>query len=42
MKVSGQLHILAFLPPGKEPPVPTHYEANMDAVEKKNICSATK
>jgi hypothetical protein len=27
MEVSGQLHVPAALPPGKEPPVSTGYEA---------------
>lgn len=29
MEVSGQLHALAAVPPGKETPVPTEWEAGL-------------
>jgi hypothetical protein len=43
MEMCGQLHDLAALPPGKDPPVPIGYgawfspEARLDAVEKTEI-----
>jgi hypothetical protein len=39
MEVSGQLHALAALPPGKEPPVTIGYEAGVDMVSKKKFLS---
>jgi hypothetical protein len=39
MEVSGQLHAPAALPPGKDPLVPTGYEAVLDAVVKRKILS---
>jgi hypothetical protein len=38
MEVSGQFHVPAGLPPGKQPPLPIEYEATgLDAMVKRKI-----
>jgi hypothetical protein len=37
MEMRVQLHAPASLPPRKEPPISTRYDAGWDAVEKKKI-----